>query len=464
MAAPTLMCGASQNLQGRHLYTIELFFNVSSMLWRMIHAVEDGDFDSQEIFVQGLDQQLGNSGSTPPAVRGMPDEGGMPCGVDIRHVDQTSTRHDVLCSELGNASGGSKSISVGKAVAEAAAPAVAEAVAPAAASGSVDGGKKKKVSNRWGEMETTMLLRRVYEVKTNMGENSEAMGIAPLKQRLWRDVSERMKEARYNREDEDCKNRFHSVCNNYRLVKDHNRWSGNQKYWSMDQATRKANSLDFMMRRDWYDIINVHEVDKDTINPNSLTDPGAGEHNMDNVHDTDVEVGDDDAEEEEAVEDGSAIGGGSHTGGSGGGAEPPLYDCAGGGAGTSVPGQAGASTSASGGSTSSATVTETLGRRKRCQQNARELAMRAVTEAMRDHTSAQTRSDITHHQILREQLTIQDRAAKLTCEVMREDIASRSSNSEKLGERLEKGYAILADAICSLGRKRARSPNAEEDE
>ncbi|GBG62182.1 hypothetical protein CBR_g29382 [Chara braunii] len=305
----------------------------------------------------------------------------------------------------------------------AAAPSVEKAVPQEGAqSGPLADKGKKKASNRWGEKETTVLLRNVYEVKTGMGENSEAMGIAPLK-----------------------------------------------KYWTMDQATRKENGLDFLMRREWYDILHVHEGDKDTINPDSLTDPGAEDHNRANSEDSDVDEGDDPAADDEAGDAGS--GGGDGEGGTGGeggtdgsgGARGSYGGGSVGGGGSPVPEESGAATSAAGGSRTSATVTETLGKRRRVQQNACEMAMRVVTGAMRDHTPAQTRSNITHHQILREQLTIQERAATMACEVMRKDIAARSGNAENLGERLEKGYLVLADAIRSLSRSRARSPEDDAD-
>ncbi|GBG64246.1 hypothetical protein CBR_g41167 [Chara braunii] len=162
------------------------------------------------------------------------------------------------------------------------------------------------------------------------GRRTQAMRMAPLKLRLWADVSARMKEANYLREDDECKNWYHFVRNNYRLVKDHNRWSGNQKYWSMDQATRKTHALDFLMRREWYNIIHVHEGHKHTINPDSLTDPGAESHNRASAHDSDVDDNDDDTADDEVVgvgsegsegsEPGSSRGrGGSRKGGRGGG-------------------------------------------------------------------------------------------------------------------------------------------------
>ncbi|GBG63605.1 hypothetical protein CBR_g38671 [Chara braunii] len=134
---------------------------------------------------------------------------------------------------------------------------------------------------QFGEEETMKLIRCRYEVKATHGDDSEAWGLAKLKQRLWPDVEKLMREANYDRSDEECKNRWHFVLNNlYRAVKDHDKWSVKQKYFTMNQMERKRWGLDFLMRREWYNFIDQHEKDKDTINMDDITDPGAETENV----------------------------------------------------------------------------------------------------------------------------------------------------------------------------------------
>ncbi|GBG64919.1 hypothetical protein CBR_g48667 [Chara braunii] len=275
-----------------------------TILQQIIHDIEFGDVDpTANNRPRSLQQQFNGAWTQTPMRDGC-EGGGLGGGLQgCANEAGIRTTREGSRSSLSNASAGASGPSGDKVVLQEGEVSGAPA----------DKGKKKKASNRWAEKETTVFLRVVYEVKMGMGENSEAMGIAPLKVRLWADVSARMKQAHYVREDDECMNRYHFVRNNYRLVKDHNRCPGSHKYWTMDQATRKANGLDFLMRREWYNILHMHEGDKDTINPNSLTDPGAEDHNRANSEDSDVDEGDDPAADDEAGDVGS--GGGDGEGG-----------------------------------------------------------------------------------------------------------------------------------------------------
>ncbi|GBG76927.1 hypothetical protein CBR_g23141 [Chara braunii] len=117
-------------------------------------------------------------------------------------------------------------------------------------------------------------------MKATHGDDSEAWGVARLKQRFWPDMERLMKEAKYDQNDQECKNRWHFVHNNYKAVKDHETWSGEQKYLSMNQADRKRWHLDFLMCREWYDVIDQNEKDNDTICIDYITDPGAETENV----------------------------------------------------------------------------------------------------------------------------------------------------------------------------------------
>ncbi|GBG76385.1 hypothetical protein CBR_g22132 [Chara braunii] len=293
-------------------------------------------------------------------------------------------------------------------------------------------GRGKRPHPRFGEEETMKLIRCWYEVKATHDDDSEAWGVAKLKQRLWPDVEKLVREASYDRSDEECKNWWHFVLNNYRAVKDHDKWSGKQKYFTMNETERKRWVLDFLMRREWYDFIDQHEKDKDAINMNDITDLGAETEN--------VGVGDGGADK--SAEAGK---GGDDGAGSGTSSQPQdnrtntagPSDCA----------------------RSNAVQGNMAAKRRRGGSNAREVAMGAICGAMRDHTTAQVRSDKEHHAIMREicekKIAAQERIAKMTCEAMEKDTAARDLRAERMATETRAGYSLLADVIKSLADRNA---------
>ncbi|GBG79430.1 hypothetical protein CBR_g29577 [Chara braunii] len=230
----------------------------------------------------------------------------------------------------------------------------------------------EKNTDRWGETKTEWLCWCRNEAKALMGEETEAFGRARLKAGFWKYEEERMRAKGYNRADDQCKNKFNQILDYYRRLKAHERWSGLPSYWDMNQTRRKKYNVDFVLRRSWYDVIHPVEKDKDSINLSNLMDSGADEERLEDgegVNDGDGEMDGDGGDP--TVGSGSSAGGSRSTG----------FD-------------------------------PTLGKRKRTASNARESGVEAVTAAMRAHTTALTRSDLT--------------IAKMRCEATR-DIAKQQA-------------------------------------
>ncbi|GBG74777.1 hypothetical protein CBR_g19289 [Chara braunii] len=287
----------------------------------------------------------------------------------------------------------------------------------------------EKNTDRWGETETEWLCRFRNEVKTLMGEETEPLGRARLKTGFWKDVEQRMKGKGFNRNAEQCKNKFNTLLDYYRRLKAHKSWSGLPSYWDMNQTRRKKYNVDFVLRRAVYDIIHPVEKDKDSINLSNLMDSGADEERLEDSE----RCNNVDAETEGGSED-PAVGSGSSPGlgGSSGGQRSTGFG-------------------------------PVLGKRRRSYVNARESSMHAVTGAMRDHTAALTRSDRECVKMRCEATRdIARHQAEVNRELMQQEIASRERIATITGERVEKGYLILADAIRSL-RRRSNSPSSGPD-
>ncbi|GBG80384.1 hypothetical protein CBR_g30752 [Chara braunii] len=282
-----------------------------------------------------------------------------------------------------------------------------------------------KNSESCGEDETTVLCRARNEAKEVLGDYTDAMGRASAKAGFWKMVADRMWEKGFNRDEDQCKGKFHQVMDFYRRLKIHEKWSGLPSYWDMNQTKRKRYNVDFVLRRSWYDVIDPVEKDTYSISLSQLRDPRAQQEAR-----------------EEAQEKGNY-----HTTTEG------LSEEAGGGS----------SGGAAGGNRGSIFYS-TLGKRKRVASNARETSMKAVTGAMRDHTIAVTRSD-------RE-------CAKMRCDVARElaiqqleaqrqtvdkDIAARERVASIMGGKVENGYMVLADAIRSLRSPRNCGGSTQSD-
>ncbi|GBG83176.1 hypothetical protein CBR_g36792 [Chara braunii] len=254
-----------------------------------------------------------------------------------------------------------------------------------------------------------------------MIEGTEAYGRAGVKGNFWKFVELCMKEKGYNRDHEQCKNKFNQVIEYYRKLKCHERWSGLPSYRDMNSTRRKKYKVDFVLRRSWYDIIHSVEKDMDSINLTYLRDGGDDPLQHKDIDD----MGDADGETEGPSED---PGGGSRV--------------------------------ASGGSRST-TFEPTLEKRKRVFSNAREASVQAVTSAMRDHTTALTRSN---RECAKMQCdTTRDVAkqqAELATQLMQQDLAGRERVATIVGDRVESGYNRLADAILMMGsRRRSHSSN-----
>ncbi|GBG87490.1 hypothetical protein CBR_g45549 [Chara braunii] len=132
-----------------------------------------------------------------------------------------------------------------------------------------------KNMDRWGEEETTVLCQARNEAKTFLGEETEAMGRGRAKAGFWKVVEDRMWERGYNRDHEQCKGKFSQVLDFYQCLKIQEGWSGLPSYWDMNQMKRKRYNFDFVIRRAWFDTINVVEKDNDSINLSHLRDSGA---------------------------------------------------------------------------------------------------------------------------------------------------------------------------------------------
>ncbi|GBG73930.1 hypothetical protein CBR_g17645 [Chara braunii] len=280
----------------------------------------------------------------------------------------------------------------------------------------------EKNTDRWGETETEWLCRFRNDMK--------ALGCTRLKACFWKDVVERMRAKGYNRNPDQCKNKFNQILDYYRRLKAHESWSGLLSYWDMNQTRRKKYNVSFVLRRAWYDIIHPVEKDKDSINLTNLMDSGVDEEHLE------------DSERCNEV-DGETEGGSE--------------------------GPAGGSDSSPGGPDSSPSGQHStgfdpmLGKRKRTAINARESSLQAVIGAMRDHTAALACSDRECVK-MRCEVTrdIARHQAEVHRELMQQDIASRERIATITGDRLEKGYLVLADAIHSL-RPRRNSPSSGPD-
>ncbi|GBG72061.1 hypothetical protein CBR_g10996 [Chara braunii] len=224
-----------------------------------------------------------------------------------------------------------------------------------------------------------------------------------------------MRDKGYNHKDDQCKNKFSQILEYYRKLKAHERRSGRQSYWDMNKARRKRYNVDFVLKRSWYDIIDLVEKNKDSIDLSNLMDSGADKERLEDEEQTHIGVGEGGVGDEEA-----ATGFGGSTGGSQGtGFEP------------------------------------TLGKRKRGYVSARESGVKSVTAAMRAHTATFTRSD-KECVLMRIEATrvIATQQVEARRELMLEDIASRERVVDRMGERVERGYSVLADAIRSLRSSR----------
>ncbi|GBG62902.1 hypothetical protein CBR_g34274 [Chara braunii] len=179
--------------------------------------------------------------------------------------------------------------------------------------------------------------------------------------------------------------------------------------------------MSILYRPSLYDIIDSVEKDTESINLSHLRDSGEDRErrvDTDNMADADGET--------EGVSDEASGGSGGASGGSWLTAFEPI-----------------------------------LGKRKRAATNAREASVRAVTGAMRDHTTALTRSD-------RECLKMQCDAtrdvarqqAKVATQLEQQDIAACERVATIVGDRVKSGYTCLADAILRMGsRRRSHSSN-----
>ncbi|GBG88605.1 hypothetical protein CBR_g48135 [Chara braunii] len=92
----------------------------------------------------------------------------------------------------------------------------------------------------------------------------------------------------------------------------------------------------------------------------------------------------------------------------------------------------------------------TVGKRKRAATNARDSSLGAITGAMRDHTVALTRSDRECMKMRCDATPDVARQQEVQRETMQQDIASRERVVNIMGDRVEKVYMAIADAICSL--------------
>ncbi|GBG92030.1 hypothetical protein CBR_g54150 [Chara braunii] len=279
----------------------------------------------------------------------------------------------------------------------------------------------EKSTDRWGETETEWLCWYRNEVKALMGK--EAYGRARLKAGFWKYVEERMRAKAYNRADDQCKNKFNQILDYYRRLKAHESWSGLPSYCDMNQTRRKKYNVDFVLRRRWYNIIHPVENDKDSINLSNLMDSGADKEHLEDgegVNDIDGEM--DGGGEDPAAGSGGSVGGSRSTG-----FEP------------------------------------TLGRRKRTASNAHESGVQAMTVAMRAHTTTLTRSDLAIAKMRCEATRdIAKQQVEVHHELVQQDIASRERIANIMGDKVEKGYFVLADAIRTL-RPRTDSPYGDPD-
>ncbi|GBG82085.1 hypothetical protein CBR_g34365 [Chara braunii] len=80
----------------------------------------------------------------------------------------------------------------------------------------VNGEEYGSVTDQWGETETEWLCRFRNEVKSLMGEETEPLGRARLKTGFWKDVEQRMKGKGFNRNADQCKNKFNTLLDYYR--------------------------------------------------------------------------------------------------------------------------------------------------------------------------------------------------------------------------------------------------------
>ncbi|GBG84160.1 hypothetical protein CBR_g38134 [Chara braunii] len=267
------------------------------------------------------------------------------------------------------------------------------------------------------------------EVKSLLGEETEPLGHARLKTGFWKDVEQRMKGKGFNRNADQCKNKFNTLLDYYRRLKAHEGWSGLPSYWDMNASRQKKYNIDFVLRRAAYDIIHPVEKDKDSINLTNLMESGADEEHLEDSE----RCNDVDGETE----------GGSEDPATGSGSSPGL--------GNSRRGP------------HSTGFDPVLGKRRRTATNARESSMQAITGAMRDHTTALTRSDRECVKMRCEATRdIARHQAELHREFMQQDIASRERIATITGDRVEKGYLLLADAIRSV-RPRRNSPSSGSD-
>ncbi|GBG68067.1 hypothetical protein CBR_g1188 [Chara braunii] len=285
--------------------------------------------------------------------------------------------------------------------------------------------------SRWGDGETVMLVRLKCEDKVFVGVDSEKFGVAAHKRRSWVDISKRLTDAGFPRRDKECKDKWHNLHRFYRRVVDNDRRSGKQSYWDMTPRERGAKGMNFILKREWFDMIDKVDKTSPSVNPGRMTDPG-----MVHVRDRSgaaaaggggMSAGGDGGGAE-CTGDGQRAGGMS-AGGDGGGADGPSYDM---------------------GGDSEAVQSDMPPKRKRTILSAREQSTRSITAAMREHTSSITKSA----------LDVCDRQVAMQLKVAKGDRKVRLRTADTIGTKVEVGCQVLAEAIKSIGttgRQRRRT-------
>ncbi|GBG89578.1 hypothetical protein CBR_g49367 [Chara braunii] len=137
------------------------------------------------------------------------------------------------------------------------------------------GAARTRKRGDWAHLDTMTLICAKGERYVARAINSEDMGNGRTSKQAWVEIANTLTAAGFKKTWLECRTRWRNIWSTYRQVTTLHRGSGAQSYWRITSAERNDKGFNFILRKDWFDLLEVFYWNDKSVHPSNCEDPGS---------------------------------------------------------------------------------------------------------------------------------------------------------------------------------------------
>ncbi|GBG67723.1 hypothetical protein CBR_g851 [Chara braunii] len=141
--------------------------------------------------------------------------------------------------------------------------------------GGSQGAARARKRGDWAHLDTMTLIRAKGNRHVARALNSEDIGNGRTSKKAWEEIAKVLAAAGMRKTWLECRTRWRNVWATYKQVTALHRGSGAQSYWRMTSAERQEKGFNFILRKDWFDLLEVYFWNDRSVHPSGCEDPGS---------------------------------------------------------------------------------------------------------------------------------------------------------------------------------------------